>query len=155
MRKLKKTPHKKIAKGFFSLFLFMVISLTGFSQSVSINATGNPPNASAGVDIDFANKGLLIPRVALTGTAISAPIAAHVAGMIVYNIATIGNVTPGFYFNDGAKWVSTIVSGNAAGEMQYWNGTAWVSIPAGIPGQLLQLNASGIPSWSVTIYNIN
>jgi uncharacterized protein (TIGR02145 family) len=39
-------------------------------------------------------------------------------------------------------------SGNAAGDMQYWSGTAWVMIPAGQPGQSLSMTGSKIPQWS-------
>ncbi|MBL7886690.1 MAG: hypothetical protein JNJ52_08080 [Flavobacterium sp.] len=38
--------------------------------------------------------------------------------------------------------------GTAVGDMKYWNGTSWVMIPVGTPGQFLQLNPSNIPSWS-------
>ena len=38
--------------------------------------------------------------------------------------------------------------GTAIGDMKYWNGTAWVMIPVGTPGQFLQLNASNTPSWN-------
>jgi formylglycine-generating enzyme len=37
--------------------------------------------------------------------------------------------------------------GNATGDMQYWNGTQWVMIPAGSPGAVLTLSQSGIPFW--------
>jgi len=42
----------------------------------------------------------------------------------------------------------TFQSGNTSGDMLYWNGTAWVIIPVGQPGQFLQLSASYIPTWS-------
>ena len=38
--------------------------------------------------------------------------------------------------------------GTAVGDMKYWNGTAWVMIPVGTPGQFLQLNASNVPTWN-------
>ena len=38
--------------------------------------------------------------------------------------------------------------GTAVGDMKYWNGTSWVMVPVGTPGQFLQLNTSSIPSWS-------
>lgn len=38
--------------------------------------------------------------------------------------------------------------GTAVGDMKYWNGTSWVMVPVGTPGQFLQLNSSNIPSWS-------
>jgi hypothetical protein len=67
--------------------------------------------------------------------------------MMVYNTATTGDVTPGFYYNNGTKWVPSIPAGNAAGDMLYWNGSAWVLVPAGTAGQLLQSNGSGMPIW--------
>ncbi len=131
--------------------LFIVILLTlpfkSFSQSVSVNTTGTPPNPSAGLDVNFANKGLLIPRVLLSFTTLSAPLAAHVAGMMVYNVATAGDVTPGFYYNNGIKWIKLVQSGTTAGNMLYWDGTKWALLPPGTPGQRLQLDASNIPVW--------
>jgi hypothetical protein len=58
-----------------------------------------------------------MPRIALTATNSAGPLAAHVAGMIIYNTATAGtapnNVTPGVYYNDGTKWVAAKgISGN-------------------------------------------
>ena len=41
----------------------------------------------------------------------------------------------------------SVPAGTQAGDMQYWNGTAWVTVPAGTTGQLLSVNASGIPQW--------
>ena len=38
--------------------------------------------------------------------------------------------------------------GNTKGDMQYWNGTEWVIIHAGKPGQYLQLSESGTPVWA-------
>lgn len=42
----------------------------------------------------------------------------------------------------------TFPQGTNIGDMQYWNGTAWTMIPAGSPGQFLQLNSSNIPQWN-------
>ena len=66
------------------------------------------PNADALLEINstVANPGgVLLPRMTLTMTTNPAPLSADVAGMIVYNTATAGDVTPGFYYNDGAVWV--------------------------------------------------
>lgn len=43
-------------------------------------------------------------------------------------------------------------AGTNVGDMQYWNGTEWVAVPVGQPGQYLQLNTSGVPAWSGTAY---
>ena len=38
-------------------------------------------------------------------------------------------------------------TGNATGNIMYWNGSAWVRLPAGSNGQILQING-GIPAWA-------
>ena len=76
------------------------------SQNVGINATGAAPNASAILDVSSADKGFLIPRVALTQTNSNAPVGAGiVTSLLVYNTATINDVTPGFYFWNGTLWI--------------------------------------------------
>lgn len=76
--------------------------------SVGVGTNG-VANSNAALEVNATNKGLLIPRLALTGTGSASPLAGHVAGMLVYNTATAGsaplNVSPGFYFNNGSKWV--------------------------------------------------
>jgi hypothetical protein len=148
MKKVELLSTTKLAKGFYFFIILLLASLGSFAQNMGINATGVPPNANAGLDVDFTDKGILIPRVALTGTANFAPLAAHVAGMIVYNTATAGDVIPGFYYNNGTRWVASIPTGTVTGDMLYWNGTAWVRIPAGSPGQFLQFTSSSIPTWT-------
>lgn len=37
--------------------------------------------------------------------------------------------------------------GNAIGDIQYWNGTAWQTLSAGTPGQVLVVNQSNVPVW--------
>jgi hypothetical protein len=141
----------KSVKYLFGLMILAFVSMTAYPQ-VGLNTTGAPPNADAGLDVDIANKGLLIPRVALTGTSSPSPLSAHVAGMMVFNTATTADVTPGFYFDDGTKWVASIPSGNTAGDMLYWNGNSWAVIPAGQPGQVLQLIGPNTPGWGGAVF---
>lgn len=149
MKKVLPGHFKNLSRGLISLLLFLVITLSGYSQNVTISAGGIvPPEPSAGLDLSFSAQGLLIPRVALISATSFSPLAGHVAGMIVYNTSTTGDLTPGFYHDNGSKWISGLPQGNTAGDMQYWDGNAWQAIPAGQPGQLLQVNSSGIPSWS-------
>lgn len=72
-------------------------------QNVGIGTT--TPNANAILDINSNNKGLLVPRLSLTNTTAVSPLSAFVAGLVVYNTATAGDVTPGYYGCDGTKWV--------------------------------------------------
>jgi hypothetical protein len=87
-------------KKIFILF-FSVILISIEAQNVAINATGAAPNTSAGLDIDFTNKGFLPPRIALTGTTDAATIPTPATGLMVYNTNTAGGLTPGYYYNRG------------------------------------------------------
>lgn len=119
-----------------------------FAQNVGIGTT--TPNSSAALDISAANKGVLPPRVALTSINDVATITAPAAGLLVYNTATAGatpnNVVPGYYYYTGTKWLRISNTGNAAGDMQYWNGTQWVILPAGATGLTLTM-CNGVPTW--------
>ncbi len=93
---------------FKKISFFCLLSLFSFGAfaQVGIGTTNPNPNSKLDITSTVAEPGgLLLPRVALTGTANIAPLAAHVAGMAVYNTATAGDVTPGYYYNDGSKWV--------------------------------------------------
>ncbi|MBL0358648.1 MAG: hypothetical protein IPP72_18080 [Chitinophagaceae bacterium] len=134
-------------KLFLSLILLLTVSFS-FSQNVGVGT--NSPNSSAALDITAANKGLLPPRVALTGINDIATIATPAAGLLVYNTATAGtvpnNVIPGYYYYTGLAWLRISNGGNAAGDMQYWNGTQWVLLPAGATGATLTM-CNGVPTW--------
>lgn len=109
------------------LIILFVSSSPLQAQNIGINTTGAIPDASALLDIDAApgnDKGLLIPRVALTQTTSNAPIGAGIAtSLLVYNTATVNDVTPGYY---------------------YWSGTTWIRFATGSAGWLLLGNAGTI-----------
>src|SRR5207253_1928575 len=71
----------------------------------------NFANASALLDVSNtggSNLGVLLPQVALTATNAAAPVSSPATGLVVYNTATTTNspynVSPGYYYWDGAKW---------------------------------------------------
>jgi hypothetical protein len=70
------------------------------------------PQANSILELESTNKGLLLPRLQLISTTNFSPLTAHVAGMTVYNTNTSGSgvtaVSPGFYYNDGTKWVRVL-----------------------------------------------
>lgn len=148
MKKILKNQLSCFYIGFICLTMFLVISQKGLSQNIGISPAGiSTPNSAAGLDINFSDKGLLIPRIDLESTSSFAPLLAHVAGMIVYNKATISDVIPGYYYNNGTNWLPFYTRANNSGDIQYWSGTEWVIIPVGQLGQTLQINGSGIPVW--------
>ena len=66
------------------------------------------PNKDAILDLKQEGEttsGLLLPRVALKQTTSFLPMTAHVEGMVVYNTAKVADVTPGYYYNNGVKWL--------------------------------------------------
>ncbi|MDD3629715.1 MAG: tail fiber domain-containing protein, partial [Bacteroidales bacterium] len=75
------------------------------AQNVGIGSSSFTPDASAGLEIQFADKGLLIPRVALTSTSSASPITSPATSLLVYNTATTGDVMPGYYYWNGSQWV--------------------------------------------------
>ena len=92
------------------LFLCTIICFCTITQAQVTIGSGEEPNADALLDLTensagTSTKGLLLPRVSLASTISAGPLSSHVAGMTVYNTATEGDVTPGYYYNDGTKWV--------------------------------------------------
>jgi len=100
-------------------FITVISSLAGALPAlaqVSIQTDGSDPHGSAMLDVKGTTKGMLVPRVALSSTASSAPInpapaASLEVSLLVYNTATAGDVTPGYYYWDGSAWIR-LMSGN-------------------------------------------
>ncbi|TAL57941.1 MAG: hypothetical protein EPN85_12820 [Bacteroidetes bacterium] len=113
-------------RGCFLLLLSLPFgeSRRGMAQNIGINTTGAAATGSALLDLNtgnaFANpngKGLLVPNVALTGTGSANPVTSPATSLLVYNTATVSDVTPGYYYWDGAAWVrfSTGAGGGGSG----------------------------------------
>lgn len=136
-------------KNFLSV---LIISFSLFIQlkAQSVGIGTNTPDPSAQLEVKSNTKGFLPPRVALSGTNITSPIANPATGLLVYNTASAGsspqNVRPGYYYWDGSKWGALENRANAYGDMQYWDGSRWITIPLGLNGQVLTI-CNGIPFW--------
>lgn len=94
----------KLSKHLLALTVSLFIGMSAHAQ-MKVGDNPTSINANSVLEIESTNKGLLLPRLSLASTTAITPLAAHVAGMTVYNTATAGDVTPGFYYNDGSKWV--------------------------------------------------
>lgn len=113
-----------------ALLLIVATLFFGFSNAqVKIGENPTSINPSSILEIESANKGFLMPRIALTATNSASPLASHVAGMVIYNTATAGTapntVVPGIYYNDGTRWIAssnTIASADTTDD-------AWVNNP--------------------------
>lgn len=102
-------------------------------ERVIINNQGNvgiaspSPNLDAAMELGATNKGFLPNRVALTSTNSALPLTAHVLGMLVYNTATAGaapnDVVPGYYYNNGTKWIKFATGGSGTSGSSPWFGS--------------------------------
>ena len=86
----------------FSALFFILINFTSGIAQVGIGT--DSPDASSILDIKSKNAGLLIPRLELKGINYSTPVSKPANGLLVYNINTQNDVTPGFYFWANDKW---------------------------------------------------
>ena len=97
-----------------SILLFGVVSIE--AQGVGINKDNSAPDASAMLEVKNPNKGLLIPRIALTGTNDILTIPSPAISLLVYNTATTAVagtvVTPGFYYWNGTVWTQFAMTGS-------------------------------------------
>ncbi len=81
-------------------FLFILLSLALEAQ---VGIQTDTPDASAALEISSGNKGLLIPRVALSSSLSNpAPVSSPATGLLVYNSGS--NQEEGFYFWTGSSW---------------------------------------------------
>jgi len=90
----------------FVVCLFFVHGNTSFAQ-VGVNTTS--PSPSAALEISSDNKGILIPRVSLTGSDDTTTITpSATTGLLVYQTVNAGSgntrVTPGFCYWSGSRW---------------------------------------------------
>jgi len=136
-------------KCFFSFLVFGAAFSQAFAQQ-GVSIGGGTAAVSAVLDIKTTNKGLLPPRVSLTGSTDITTITSPAAGLVVYNTATAGTspneVVPGYYYFTGVYWLGIGNKGNNPGDMQFWNGKQWVILPAGEHNEELSI-CNGVPTW--------
>ena len=90
-------------KIYFYLFLLCLGPWMTYAQ-VGIGNTNPNPNALLEIGDGTDSGGIILPRVALSSLISFSPLTSHIEGMIVYNTSDTGDVSPGFYYNDGACW---------------------------------------------------
>ena len=127
------------------LILFAIFTtVAATAQSVGINADGSTANTSAMLDVSSTTKGFLPPRMT---TVQRDAIVSAATGLVLFN-----TTTNGLEYKSSTGWVTGgIPAGSVAGEMLYWNGTAWVSVAPtnSLPGnQAKALKfCNGVPTW--------
>ncbi|HEU4496789.1 MAG TPA: hypothetical protein VFR70_07030 [Flavobacterium sp.] len=104
---------KNILKNVLRVFSFL-LAITAINARAQVGIGTTAPNAA--LDITSANEGVLIPRVALTSTNIVAPVITPQASELVYNTATVNDVTPGFYYLNptATGWIRLATGANVS-----------------------------------------
>jgi uncharacterized protein (TIGR02145 family) len=125
---------------YFTIILFLFVTASTYAQT-GIGTTA--PHASAQLEVSSTTKGFLPPRMT---TEQRNAIANPATGLIIYNTTT--NILE---YKTASGWVSyqDTSDGVNAGEMNYWNGSAWVTVAPGTTGQVLTF-VSGVPTWETT-----
>src|SRR5689334_5461246 len=120
---------KKLLYLSFTFILVLILGISCVFAQVGINSSNAVPNSSAGLDVDFTNKGLLIPRVTTAQrNAISSP----ADGLFIFNT----DCQTFNYYNGGA-WIAI---GNISN----------ISAPGSITGNSTPcMNATGV-SYSIS-----
>jgi hypothetical protein len=106
------------AKKVAALCCTAVATLSLNAQNVGISPATPPtspfPHPSAGLDVSFNNKGVLIPRVALNSLTDVTTIPSPLTSLLVYNNGTGGLSTPGYYYWNGTSWTKLLSGGSPA-----------------------------------------
>lgn len=80
-----------------------------------ISIGDNSPHASAILDVKSSDKGVLLPRVALTSNTDQTTITSPAVGLLVYNTGTAGLSYNGYVFWNGSEWRTLNNSNSSTG----------------------------------------
>jgi hypothetical protein len=88
----------------YSVFVFvLIIPIFLLSQNIGINENGNSANSSAILDVQSADKGLLVPRINIPNLNNAAPVTSPETSLLVWNTNTTTGV--GYHYWDGTQWI--------------------------------------------------
>jgi len=80
--------------------------ISDFNTDGMVGIGTEDPDASTVLEVAGTEKGVLIPRVSLTGITDQTTIASPAVSLLVYNTSSVGGLEVGFVFWDGSEWKS-------------------------------------------------
>ena len=129
----------RLIKTFFTI---LVVFLMGNGTYAQTGIGTTTPDPSAQLEVSSTSKGFLPPRMTTEQRDL---ITAPVAGLVVWcsDCASEGELQ----VYNGTAWIkSGVAPGTVQGQMRYWDGTAWLVIAPGTEGQVLT-SINGVPTW--------
>jgi len=103
------------------LLILTLVLLLGsnqnIAQNVGIGSTSFTPDASAGLEIRYTDKGVLIPNVSIADLSTAAPVTNPAVSLLVYN--TNETTGEGFYYWSGNEWTPMGGSSSSASGERY------------------------------------
>ncbi|OXA98871.1 hypothetical protein B0A75_13130 [Flavobacterium oncorhynchi] len=88
----------------------IVLFLCGFVAYSQVGIGTPMPNSSSQLEIVASNRGVLIPRVSLiNSTDVSTIANGNVNSLLVFNIAAIADIKPGYYYWYNSKWNRIVI----------------------------------------------
>ena len=106
------------------IFLMSLLFLLHLKVNAQVGIGTSSPNASSQLDVLANNKGILIPRVALTSTRDVTTISnGNVNSLLVFNTQTVSDIIPGYYYWYNNKWIRLGVEGNITNLIDNGDGT--------------------------------
>jgi hypothetical protein len=126
-------------------YLLVIICLSVFWQAmngqVAISEDGSPPDNSAILDLQSANKGLLIPRIDFNN--IPNPPA---PGLLIYVTANGPNGNNALYLFDGTNWLKLAAASGGLGEHKEGGVVFWLD-NSGAHGLISSQVDAGYAPW--------
>lgn len=99
---------KRVKTHIKTFLLTLLCSFVGYNSFTQVGINTVTPADGAILDVSANDKGLLMPRIPLTGTNDATSINPISTSVIIYNTVSTGapgfEVTPGFYYWNGLRW---------------------------------------------------
>ncbi|MBP4136909.1 hypothetical protein [Flavobacterium geliluteum] len=95
--------------------LFLILFSGSFAAYSQVGIGTSMPNTSSQLEVVSNDKGVLIPRIKLTGsTDVTTILNGNINSLLVFNTEIISDITPGYYYWYNNKWNRIVVSSEIA-----------------------------------------
>lgn len=88
------------------IFYFSLLLMVGKIQAQNVGIGTNTPDASAKLEVQSADKGVLVPRISIPNLSAAAPVITPATSLLVYNTNTATGL--GYYYWDGTQWLKLL-----------------------------------------------